>query len=872
MNYHAFSINKQNFSSRLRDAGSVSLKAAALLLLLAVTHVTTFGQVNFLQNGLTNKISANGSYQDFKIPDMVNYPYIAFTARGADGGKSYTVESNGTITHMGKGGQGATLATSFKIGSGDGELRPGSKIRIIVGMAGGSHEGGAGGCGGGGTGILYLPKGTNEQDPANWKILLLAGGGGGGKAAPNPMGWSANGRPGQITEAGFVDPQVVEWYGFKDNFTYSGVSLFDVFSHNGSGGADVIGGGGGGSSYQTWHQAANGAAWGNGITITIPKFTSTGIEIDDDISFGASDQLMGEALNSDQVTYPQVGGGGLFQKVNGYLLPVGGRGGYRGSSTLKGGYGAGGGGASHGSAGGGGGYSGGTGGAYDPSSVSSPLSSIGDNSAAHMAGTGGGGGSYVNTSLAVPVLIEKTMNGATDNPVDGYVEYRLLDYTPIAVCKDVTVDINASGQAILSADSIDGGSHSEFEEIDLQLNKSVFTCGDAPTKVVTLSVTGKKIHLTSTCQATVTIVPAKINCVPNVTLLLDDDGYTPDITLDDVFESVAFSDCGDLTDFSIAPRTEWRCWGTGDNTVTVSAKDPYGHTVSCTSTVTVIDNIPPVAVCKNNTVYLDKNGQVNLTPSIIDGGSYDNCYTQGNTFELSINKDYFGCNGLGPQTITLTVTDQVGQTDQCTATVNVLSDALICKSRQVSITSKVTGGAQVDLNNLFSYTDPCGAFASVGPEERYAGFDCDDIGTHKIPVYARQLGGAILGQCDITVTVVNKINVECNPWTNVNLDDSGQVTVTPADLVIDPYFGICPEDPEYDTLGDILEVKLYDWGTIGNLQDNYDREVSNGITYGLEDVYQTMMDAKVLRVVVKDTRFPNNPVRECRANLSVIKK
>lgn len=871
MNYHSFSIDKQNFSFRLRNTRPVSLKTAALLLLLAFAHFTTSGQVNLLENGLTNKITANGSYQDFKIPDVVHNPYIAFIARGGDGGKSYTAKPDGTITHMGKGGQGATIASSFKIGSGDGELRPGSRIRVIVGMAGGSYKGSAGGGGGGGTGVLYLPRGANEHDPANWKILLLAGGGGGGIANPNPTGWSANGRPGQITEAGLVDPQVREWYGFKDNFYYSGVSLFDVFSHNGSGGADVIGGGGGGSSYQTWHQAANGADWGNGLTFSVPEYTSTGIEIDDVIRFGASDQVMGEALNSNQITYPHVGGAGLFQWVNGYLLPVGGRGGYTGSSAVKGGYGAGGGGASNGAGGGGGGYSGGTGGASDPSIVSNPLSFLGDNSAAETAATGGGGGSYVNTSLAVPVLTEKTMNGATDNPVDGYVAYRLLDYTPIAVCKDVTVDINANGQAILSADSIGGGSHSEFEEFDLQLNKSVFTCGDVPTQAVTLSVTGKKIHLTSTCQATVTIAPAKINCVPNVTLLLDDDGYTPSISKEDLFESIAFSSCGELTDFTISPRTEWRCWGTGDNTVTLSAKDPYGHTVSCTSTVTVIDNMPPVAVCKNNTVYLDKNGQVNLTPSVIDGGSYDNCYTSGNTFELSISKDYFGCNALGPHTLTLTITDQVGQTDQCTATVNVLSDALICKSRQVGITSKPTGGAQVDLYNLFSYTDPCGAFSSVGPDERYAGFDCDDIGTHKIPVYARQSGGTVLGQCEITITVVNKITPECNPMSIVKLDDNNQVTVTSADLLTDPACGICPENPDYNNLGNVLDIKVYDWGTIGNLHDNYDTEVTSGITYGLDDVYQDIPDIKVLRVVVKDTRYPNDPIRECRAFLQVHK-
>ena len=80
-------------------------------------------------------------------------------------------------------------------------------------------------------------------------------------------------------------------------------------------------------------------------------------------------------------------------------------------------------------------------------------------------------------------------------------------------------------------------------------------------------------------------------------------------------------------------------------------------------------NAPPVAVCQDITLPLDANGQATLTASQVDGGSYD---PDGDPITLSIDKTMFDCSDIGPNTVTLTVTDDKGLSAICTATVTVV--------------------------------------------------------------------------------------------------------------------------------------------------------------------------------------------------------
>src|SRR5207237_4881263 len=86
--------------------------------------------------------------------------------------------------------------------------------------------------------------------------------------------------------------------------------------------------------------------------------------------------------------------------------------------------------------------------------------------------------------------------------------------------------------------------------------------------------------------------------------------------------------------------------------------------------LTVIDSIPPTAVCTNLAVQLHDGGHATITPAQIDNGSADAC----GIASLSLSQTNFDCTNIGANSVTLTVTDNNGNTSTCTATVTVVDD------------------------------------------------------------------------------------------------------------------------------------------------------------------------------------------------------
>ena len=78
-------------------------------------------------------------------------------------------------------------------------------------------------------------------------------------------------------------------------------------------------------------------------------------------------------------------------------------------------------------------------------------------------------------------------------------------------------------------------------------------------------------------------------------------------------------------------------------------------------------NLPPAAACQDVTVNADENCEAIVTPEQVDDGSYD---PDGDPITLSLDPP--GLYPLGETTVTLTVQDNDGETDQCIATVTVI--------------------------------------------------------------------------------------------------------------------------------------------------------------------------------------------------------
>jgi hypothetical protein len=80
----------------------------------------------------------------------------------------------------------------------------------------------------------------------------------------------------------------------------------------------------------------------------------------------------------------------------------------------------------------------------------------------------------------------------------------------------------------------------------------------------------------------------------------------------------------------------------GTTTVVWNATDGDGQTATCSQSVSVTDNVAPVAIAKNVSLQLDANGNASLTVNDVNNGSYDNC----SLASLTLSKTTFSCSDI----------------------------------------------------------------------------------------------------------------------------------------------------------------------------------------------------------------------------------
>ena len=110
----------------------------------------------------------------------------------------------------------------------------------------------------------------------------------------------------------------------------------------------------------------------------------------------------------------------------------------------------------------------------------------------------------------------------------------------------------------------------------------------------------------------------------------------------------------------------------GTGTVTLTVTDGQGTTSMCTANVLILDKLPPVANCQAASVTLDPNGIAILDGSIFDNGSTDNC---GGALAFTVEPAEVNCDLVGTIEVTVTVTDESGNSADCTADLLVIASS-----------------------------------------------------------------------------------------------------------------------------------------------------------------------------------------------------
>ena len=247
----------------------------------------------------------------------------------------------------------------------------------------------------------------------------------------------------------------------------------------------------------------------------------------------------------------------------------------------------------------------------------------------------------------------------------------------------------------------------------------------------------------------------------DLTIALDENGQAS-IDADEL-------DNGSSNDFGAvsfaATQTSFDCSDVGDNAVTLTVTDIAGNTATADATVTVEDNMAPMAESNDLDVYLDANGMASIAASDVDVNSYDNCAID----SMWLDQYDFDCTHVGLNEVQLTVLDVNGNSASALSGVTVLDTVSPAVTLQdIVVELDENGAVSIALDDvLVEATDACGIQSMVLDVDA---FDCNTTGDNEVTVIATDVNG------NSTVRTANVV-VEDNEMPEVNIFDLENYTL-----------------------------------------------------------------------------------------------
>ena len=289
---------------------------------------------------------------------------------------------------------------------------------------------------------------------------------------------------------------------------------------------------------------------------------------------------------------------------------------------------------------------------------------------------------------------------------------------PVARSKNVILQLNESGTAILTAADVDNGSSDNCGIQSFSLSKSSFSCSDIGNNIVTLTVFDVNGN-SATCTANVTVqdVTPPVVRTKNISAYLNETG-TVSITAADVDDGSS-DECGSV--LLGINKTVFSCDDKGPNLVILTVTDANGNAVSGSAIVNVIDNTPPTinAVSASPTSLWPSDRK--MKPVTISASVSDNCpATTWQVSAVTIKAGEFENDNVNPDfeitgqntvnlraeipkrgtrrayTVTITATDAAGNISTSSVDVDV----------SLNITTPASGapfkaGSTIDLSGEF---------------------------------------------------------------------------------------------------------------------------------------------------------------------------
>lgn len=264
----------------------------------------------------------------------------------------------------------------------------------------------------------------------------------------------------------------------------------------------------------------------------------------------------------------------------------------------------------------------------------------------------------------------------------------------------------------------------------------------------------------------------------------------------------------------------------GTHPITYSATDACGNNISCSTTITVVDNKQPTAVCDEfTTVSLDAHGEAIVAAETFDDGSTDNCgvdFFEVRRMPSSCQPSgtpfgayaFFDCCDLGETImVVMRVFDENGNYNDCMVEVTVqdkIAPTIVCPSDKT-----IECHEQLGPPDPYMASDNCPADTTISITTVENINSCGE-GSY-IRTYTITDGVGLWASCTQTVYVVNSdpfsesditwpldyTTTECNPALDpddlpagydepeVNDGPCDQVAVTYTDQLLPTNFPAC---------------------------------------------------------------------------------
>ncbi len=346
---------------------------------------------------------------------------------------------------------------------------------------------------------------------------------------------------------------------------------------------------------------------------------------------------------------------------------------------------------------------------------------------------------------------------------------------PVAVTNAQTVYLNAQGKGSLDVPAFSRGSIDNCGIADVSVNIGDLGCEHLGSQLFTLTVrdlVGNITRLDGQVTVLDTIAP-RIR-MQNVVLFADGNGQA---TLTVARSNAQIEEaCGvQSIEFS---QTDFSC-GTMERPVVISVRDRQGNVGFARFLVTVRDTLAPVLRTRPITVFLNSEGQAEITASQVDAGTSDNCGLE----NIVLSQTRFTCTDVGIKEVMFTATDRSGNVSRSTVAISVRDTlAPVVRVKPATVFLNAQGLGQIAVADIEAGTrDACGIASQVIAQTT---FGCGELGLRRVLYTVTDIhGNSASVSLEVTVRDTIAPLLTTKPITLTLTEDGGAVLT--ADQVIE---------------------------------------------------------------------------------------